>query len=83
LVGVAVNVTDVPEQIVVALALTLTVGVTSAFTVVAMLLLLAVAVVTQVAFDVITHVTASPFTKLLLLYVALLVPTLAPFNRHW
>ena len=63
LVGVGVNVTDVPAQIVVAEALMVTDGVTFGFTTIVMLLDVAVVGETQAAVDVITQVTTSPFTK--------------------
>ena len=66
-VGVAVNVTAVPEQIVVWDALMLTDGVTAAFTVIVMLLLLAELCVTQASALVIVTLMISPFTKLALL----------------
>ena len=67
--GVGVNVTDVPAQIVVAEALIVTDGVTVAFTVIVTLLDVAVVGEAQAAVDVITQVTTSPFAKVELLYV--------------
>ena len=63
LVGVAVNVTLVPEQIVVALAPILTLAGKLGFTVIVMALLVAGLPVAQVAFDVITTVTIWPFVN--------------------
>ena len=64
LVGVAVKVTEVPAQIVLpGLTEILTEGVTFAFTVIVMPAEVAVAGEGQVAFEVITHVTISPFAK--------------------
>ena len=65
MVGVAVKVTLVPAQIVCAPAVIamLTLGVTFELTVIAMLLLVAVAVVWQVLFAVITQLIASLFAK--------------------
>ena len=37
---------------------------------------------TQLAFEVITHVTISPLARLLFKYVELLAPTLIPFSFH-
>jgi hypothetical protein len=64
LVGVAVNVTLVPAQIVLlGAAAMLTEGVTLAVTVIVIVLLLAVGVVTQVILLVIVTSTTSPFTR--------------------
>jgi len=57
LVGVAVNVTLVPEQMLVAEALTATDGVTEVLTVIVTGVEVAVVGVAQVAVDVITQVT--------------------------
>ena len=62
MVGVAVNVTDVPAHIVVAVAATDTDGVTRAVTVIVVLALVAVAGDGQVALLVITTVITSPLT---------------------
>ena len=53
-----------------------------AFTVVAILFDVAGEPVAHVAVDVITTVTASLFTNPEVVYVALFVPTLLPFNFH-
>ena len=64
LVGVAVNVTFAPAQIVVALAETLTLTGKFGFTVIVIPVLVAGLPVAQgVAFDVSTTVTTSPFTS--------------------
>ena len=64
LVGIAVNVTLVPEQIVVALAETLTLTGRLGFTVIVTLLDVAGFPVAQgVALEVRMHVTTSPFVK--------------------
>lgn len=64
LVGVAVNVTEVPEHIVLpGLADTLTEGVTLVVTVMVIPVLVAVAGDAQVALLVITQVTISPFAS--------------------
>lgn len=63
MVGVAVKVTLVPEQIVVAEAATAIEGVTVVFTVMVTGEDVAVVGEAQVAVDVITQVTASPFAR--------------------
>ena len=83
MVGVAVKVTLVPAQIVVAVAAILTDGFTDAVTVIVIALEVAVAGLAQASDDVITTVTTSPFTRVELWNVALLVPTLLPFSFHW
>jgi hypothetical protein len=81
---VAVNVTFVPEQIVLpGSAAILTEGVTVGLTVTVMAFEVAVAGLAHASVDVITTVTISPFDNALFEYVALLVPTLLPFNFHW
>ena len=77
------NVTLVPAQIVVAEAEAETEGVTNGFTVIVIPELVAVVVVAQAALLVIVHATVLPFANAALEYVALFVPTLAPFNVHW
>ena len=64
--GVAVNVTVVPAQMVVAEAAMLTEGVTCAATVMVMLFEVAVVEVAQPALPVITQLTTSPLTRALL-----------------
>ena len=83
MVGVAVKITLVPAQMVVAVALILTAGVTGAVTVIVMALDVAVGCVTQVSEVVMTTVITSLFTRTAFWYVALFVPTLPPFNFHW
>ena len=63
MVGVAVNVTLVPEQIVVALAAMLTDGVTVVVTDIVIALDVALAGVAQASDDVMTTVTTSLFTR--------------------
>jgi len=66
-VGVAVNVTDVPAQIVLpGAAAIVTDGVTLEETTIVIVLDVAVADVAQAAFDVITQLTWSPFTNVAL-----------------
>lgn len=82
MVGVAVNVTDVPAHILVELAVTATAGVTPGVTVIVKVLPEAVVADAQAAFDVSTQVTWSLLASVELLYEAELVPTLLPFNFH-
>ena len=82
LVGVAVNVTDEPAQTVVLGVVILTDGVTAGFTVMVMPVEVAVVVVGQEAFDVITQVTICPLVSVLVVNVALLVPAFVPFTFH-
>ena len=63
MVGVAVNVTLVPAQIVVAVAAMLTDGVTGEVTVIVIALDVAVGWVTQVREEVMTTVTTSLFAR--------------------
>ncbi|MPM59197.1 hypothetical protein SDC9_106037 [bioreactor metagenome] len=82
MVGVAVNVTLLPVQILVAEAETETAGVTAEPTVMVTGADVAVAGVAQVAVDVITQVTTSPFVRDAFEYVALFVPTFDPLSFH-
>ena len=66
MVGVGVNVTDVPTQMVAADAAILSEGVTLGFTVIVTEFEVAVAGETQAAFDVITQVTMSELAKVVL-----------------
>ena len=63
MVGVAVKVTDVPEQIVVAVAVAVTLGVTDGLTVIVTAVEVAEVGLGQVAFDVITTRIKSPFAS--------------------
>jgi hypothetical protein len=81
-VGVAVNVTDVPLQMVVCEAEIETEGVTLGFTVMLMVLLLAVAGEAQVVLEVMVTCTFAPFVKLLDVKVGELVPAAEPFTVH-
>ena len=83
MVGVAVKITLVPAQIVVAVAAILTDGITDAVTVIVIALDVTVAGLAHEIDDVISTVTTSPFTKVELWNVELLVPTLLPFSFHW
>jgi hypothetical protein len=82
LVGVAVNVTEVPEQIGFEDAEILTLAGKFGFTVMVTEFEVAGLSVAQVAFEVMTQVTTSLLARLELEYVALLVPILVPFNFH-
>jgi hypothetical protein len=65
------------------LALMLTAGATGALTIIVMALDVTVVVETQVAFDVITQVTTSPFTNEDVVNEELFVPAFVPFTFHW
>ena len=82
-VGVAVKVTLVPAQIVVAEAETATEGVTTAFTVMVIPVLVAEAGEGQAALLVITTVTTSLLESVVVVKVALFVPAFTPFTFHW
>jgi hypothetical protein len=81
LFGVAVNVTLFPEQIDVDDALMETEGVTE-LVVIVITLLPAVAVVVQLAFEVMMTLTWSPFPRVLEVNVEELVPAFTPFICH-
>ncbi len=82
MVGVAVNVTDVPEQMEVELAAIDTEGVTE-LVVIMMVLEVAVEVVVQLALDVMITVTWSPLTREPVVNVEEFVPAFTPFTCHW
>ena len=82
LVGVAVNVTLVPAQIVVAVAAMLTLTGKFGFTVMVMVFDVAGLPVAQVALDVNTHVTVFPFVNVADVNVGELVPAFTPFTFH-
>lgn len=83
LVGVAVNVVDVPAHIVEpGLTLTETAGVTFGFTVMNLGVLVTLAGYAQVALLVIVQVTELPLLSVLVVYVLLLVPTGEPLTFH-
>lgn len=83
LTGVAVNVTEVPAHIVpVGLSAMVTAGVTLALTVIVTGALVAVGEVVQVAFEVITTVTTSPFVSVAEENVGLSVPALTALTLH-
>ncbi len=83
LTGVAVNVTEVPAQILFTLPEIDTAGVTFPFTTMVIALEVAVGTLGQAALLVISQVTTSPPANETLLNVALLVPALLPFTFHW
>ena len=80
-VGIAVNVRLLPEQIDVDDALIETDGVTE-LVVIVITLLEVVGVVTQLALEVMTTLTWSPFASALDVKVAELVPAFTPFTAH-
>ena len=82
LLGVAVKVTFVPAQIVELDAAMLTLTGKLGFTVIVIFPLVAGFVVAQVALEVKTTVTMSPFANVEFVYVVLLIPTFPPFNFH-
>jgi hypothetical protein len=81
LVGVAVNVTLLPKQIDEDDALIETEGVTE-LVVKVTTLLMAVAVVVQLAFEVMVTLTWSPFASVPEVNVGEFVPAFAPFTCH-
>ena len=82
LVGVAVKVTLVPAQIVVALAATVTLTGKLGFTFIVIPALVNGLPVAHVAFEVRTTVTTSPLVSVVLLNVLLFAPTLIVFTFH-
>jgi dipeptide/tripeptide permease len=82
LVGVAVNVTLVPAQMVVALAAMLTLTGKFGFTVMVIVLDVAGLPVPQVAVDVNTHVTVFPLANVIVVNVGELVPAFTPLTFH-
>ena len=82
MIGVAVKVTEVAGQIVVADAAMLTDGVTEGFTVIVIMLLVAVAGEAQLALLVRITFTWSLLTNEFVVNVLLLVPAFTPFTCH-
>lgn len=82
MVGAAVKVTLVPEQMLVAEADTATEGTTEVLTVMVTGVEVAVVGEAHEAEEVMTQVTTSPLANAALLYVALLEPTLVPLSFH-
>ena len=60
----------------------LTIGVTAPPMVIVIVFEVAVVGDAQAELDVITHVTVWPFVSVVVVYVALLVPTFVPFTFH-
>jgi len=84
LLAVAVNVTEVPAHVVVALADIATEGTTVGLTVSVMVLLVAVVGEAQVALLVTTQYMVLPFDNEASEYVLLVAPdTAEPFLNHW
>ena len=83
LTGVAVNVIEVPGQMVVCEATMLTAGTGAAFTVIGISALVAEAGDAHVAFEVITTVTLSLLLKVDEENTGLFAPTFTPFTLHW
>ena len=84
MIGLAVNVTDVPAQIVVpGFAEIVTEGTKIGFTVIVIFWLDTVEDDGQVAFDVIDTDTTSLFASVVEVNVGLLEPWLDPFTVHW
>ena len=79
---VGVNVTLLPEQIELELAEIDMVGVTNAVTVIVIEFDVAGLLNTPAKLEVITQVTTSPVFSVLVVKVALFVPTLVPFTFH-
>jgi len=82
LVGLAVNVTGEPMQMLFAEATIVTEGVTGVVMFMVILLLVTVAGATQMALLVIVQVTMSPLASVLVLNVVLLAPSLMPLSCH-
>ena len=82
--GVAVKVKEVPDAagLVPAVKVMVAEGATEGFTVIVMTLDVAVVVVTQAKLEVMMHFTVWPLVNVVVVYVALLVPTLALFTCH-
>ena len=85
MVGVAVKVMDAPAQVGLLPEVTaiLTAGTSVELTVIVMVLLVAVAGLAQLAFDVRMQLTTWPFVRPVEVYVVLFVPTLLPLTCHW
>ena len=83
--GVAVNVTEVPAQMVLSRSLEAieTDGVTDELTIIVIPEDAILLDVKHAAFEVRTQVTISPLFKLLVIKVDELVPVLIPFTFHW
>jgi hypothetical protein len=82
-VGVAVNVTAVPEQIVVVWAAMLSAGLTVLPTTIVIVLEVAVVGLAHDAVEVSTHVTVAPLVKPAVVNALLSVPAFTLFTFHW
>jgi hypothetical protein len=82
LIGLALNVKLVPEQMLVALAEMLTLAVRFELTLITILFDVTVVVLTQEEVDVITQVTTSLFANVEVINAELFVPTFTPFTFH-
>ena len=82
-VPIALNVTDVPGQILLADSVMLTVGITVGLTVMVTWLLVTVAGEGHTALEVMITVTLSALANVDEVKVVLLVPALTPFTCHW
>ena len=84
MVGVAVNVTELLVQLglLPLVRAILTAGVTAPPMVIVIVFEVAVVGDAQAELDVMTHVTVWPFVSVVVVYVALLVPTFVPFTFH-
>ena len=84
LVGVlAVNVNDVPAQMLTVVGVIVRDGTIDGFTVIVIMLLVAVVGETQVEDDVITTLTWFVLASVVVVKVALLLPTAVAFMYHW
>ena len=83
MVGVAVNVTDVPVQTGLAEADIETLAGRLGLTVIVTVFDVAGLPVAHVALEVMTQVTRAPLVRAALVYVVLFVPTLTPLSFHW
>lgn len=81
-IGVAVNVTDVPEQIAEDVELIFTDAGPGGTTVIVIELDVVGEPLAQLKLDVMITVTTSPLTKVLVVWIVEFVPTLPPFTCH-
>jgi len=82
LIGVAVKVTGVPEQIGVGEAAIVTAGISDKLIFITGAVDVTATGKAQVALEVIVTLTISPFTKELVVYVSEFIPTLTPLSCH-
>jgi len=83
-VGITVKVIEEPAHVglVPAVIAIETAGTNTGFKVIVIPALVAVVGLAQGELDVITHVTTSPLTKVVVVYIGLLVPAFMPFTFH-